>query len=120
PPDKCLDSMRQLSLRRGRAASVAGSRDRLTAEGESALASRDDWTIVLRRQRMVRVVEGKPHGVYINSFEIICRDCGDNLEWDYDDIPPRLQRIRGPYWIETGLKEYEAHSAWHTLCTTIG
>ncbi len=77
------------------------------------MASEDAQTITLRRQRKVRVVEGKPEGVYTDTFEIICRDCGDDPFWDYHDVPSRLQRIRGPYWMEAGVGEYEAHIAWH-------
>jgi hypothetical protein len=72
-----------------------------------------DGPIVLRRQREIRVVAGKLEGAYTNTFEIICRDCADDPLWDYLDVPPRLQRIRGPYWLEAGVKEYEAHVAWH-------
>ncbi len=79
----------------------------------TGMAPGDDRTIVLRRQRKVRVVEGKPEGVYTNTFEIICRACGDDPFWDYHDVSPRLQRIRGRYWLELGVREYEAHIAWH-------
>jgi hypothetical protein len=86
----------------------------------ASMASEDDRTIVLRRQRKVRVVEGKPEGVYTNTFEIICRGCGDDPFWDYHDVSPRLQRIRGRYWLETGAREYEAHIAWHEAQATRG
>ena len=42
-------------------------------------------------------------------FEIICRDCGDHPYLDYERIPPRLQRIRGPYTLEAGLEAYAEH-----------
>ena len=42
-------------------------------------------------------------------FEIICRDCGDHPYLDYEGIPPRLQRIRGPYTLEAGLEAYDEH-----------
>ena len=42
-------------------------------------------------------------------FEIICRDCGDHSYLDYEGIPPRLQRIRGPYTLEAALKAYAEH-----------
>jgi hypothetical protein len=42
-------------------------------------------------------------------FEIICRDCGDHPYLDYQGIPPRLQRIRGPYTLEAGLQAYAEH-----------
>ena len=71
-----------------------------------------DWVTVLRRQK-ARAVAGKPRGGYTNTFEIICRDCGDDPRWDYQDVSPRLQRLRGPYWIVPGVTEYEAHITWH-------
>jgi len=71
-----------------------------------------DWRATLRRQR-ARAVDGQLEGGYTSVFEIICRDCGDDPGWDYRDIPPRLQRIRGPYWLTTGVTEYQAHLAWH-------
>jgi len=70
------------------------------------------WTVALRRQH-ARTAEGQPNGRYTNTFEIICRDCGDDPGRDYKDVQPRLQRIRGPYWIEAGLMEYQAPIAWH-------
>jgi hypothetical protein len=71
-----------------------------------------DWTVALRRQQ-ARTAEGQPTGCYTNTFEIICRDCGDDPSRDYNNVPPRLQRIRGPYEIDAGLTVYQAHVAWH-------
>jgi hypothetical protein len=70
------------------------------------------WTLTLRRQR-ARAGDGKPDGSYADTFEIVCSDCGDDPRQDYQDVPPRLQRLRGPYSIDTGIKEYEAHISWH-------
>ena len=71
-----------------------------------------DWTVALRRQQ-ARTAEGQPTGRYTNTFEIICQDCGDDPSRDYNNVPPRLQRIRGPYEIDAGLTVYQAHIAWH-------
>jgi hypothetical protein len=35
------------------------------------------WTMSLRRQK-ARTVNGKPDGGYTDTFEIICRACGDD------------------------------------------
>jgi hypothetical protein len=43
---------------------------------------------------------------------------GDDPGWDYHDVPHRLQRIRGPYQIETGVEEYQAHLVWHEELAT--
>ena len=37
-------------------------------------------------------------------FEIICRDCGDHPDRGYHEVPPGLQRIRGPYPIAAGVE----------------
>src|SRR6266568_4689686 len=107
-----------------RVASAEAQRSASPPRGEpvmtTGMASEVDRTIVLRRQRKVRVVEGKPEGVYTSMFEIICRDCGDDPFWDYHDVPPRLQRIRGRYWLEAGVREYEAHITWHKARATRG
>jgi hypothetical protein len=71
-----------------------------------------DWRATLRRQK-APAVAGQPDAGYTNAFEIICRDCGDDPGLDYQDASPRLQRIRGPYQIETGVTQYQEHLAWH-------
>lgn len=70
------------------------------------------WTLTLRRQR-ARAGDGQPDAGYAETFEIICSDCGDDPRQDYRDVPPRLQRLRGPHLIDTGIRQYEAHIAWH-------
>jgi hypothetical protein len=71
-----------------------------------------DWRATLRRQE-ARAADGQPDGGYTSAFEIICRDCDDDPWREYQDVPPRLQRIRGPYSLKTGVMEYEAHLTWH-------
>ena len=66
----------------------------------------------LRRQP-AHIADGKPGGGYTDSFEIICRDCGDDPGWGYQDAPPRLQRLRGPYLLTAGTANYAAHIGWH-------
>jgi len=70
------------------------------------------WRVALRRQQ-APAVDGRTGGGYTDAFEIICRDCGDDPGLEYYDVPPGLQHIHGPYWIDTGVTEYEAHLAWH-------
>jgi hypothetical protein len=65
-------------------------------------------TASLRRQP-ARIVSGRMEGGYTDMFELICGECGDHPYVDYRDIPPRLQRIRGPYMLEAGLRAYEEH-----------
>jgi len=71
-----------------------------------------DWTVVLRRQP-ARIVSGQAEGGYTNMFEIICCDCGDDPDLDYCDVPPGLQRTRGPYPIVAGVAAYEQHLKRH-------
>jgi hypothetical protein len=73
---------------------------------------RQDWTVVLRR-RPVRIVSGEPEGGYTDVFEIVCCECGDDPDLDYREVPPELQRIRGPYPIAAGITAYEKHAAQH-------
>jgi hypothetical protein len=65
---------------------------------------------VLRRQP-VRIVEDRIKGGHTSVFEVVCSDCGDNLNLDYSEISPRLQRLRGPYPLLEGFTAYQAHLA---------
>jgi hypothetical protein len=46
---------------------------------------------------------------YTGAYEVICCDCGDHPHLDYSEIPPRLQRIRGPYTLGAGVAAYAEH-----------
>jgi hypothetical protein len=71
-----------------------------------------DRTVVLRRQP-ARIINRAAAGEDYPAYEIICRLCGDDPSRDYHDLPPRLQRLRGPYWLLPGVRQYEAHLQWH-------
>ena len=75
------------------------------AAGEQA---GNDCTAILRRQP-VRIAAGRPEGGYTSSFEVICFDCGDDPCRDYREVPPELQRMRGPYPVEAGIAAYAEH-----------
>jgi len=62
----------------------------------------------LRRQP-ARIVEGRMEGGHTGVFELICGRCGDHPYLAYSQIPPWLQRIRGPHAVEAGLAAYEKH-----------
>ena len=47
---------------------------------------------------------------YSNTYEVICPDCGDNLNVPYDAISPDLQQVRGPY---QGIEEAKQALANH-------
>jgi hypothetical protein len=70
---------------------------------------------VLRRQPAC-VVADQPEGGYAEAYEayeVICRECGDDPGLDYREVPPRLQRLRGPYWLAPGIEAYELHLGFH-------
>jgi hypothetical protein len=68
------------------------------------------YTASLRRQP-AHIEEGQLEGGYTGAFELICPECGDHPYLDYCEIPPRLQRIRGPYTMRAGLTAFEEHLA---------
>jgi hypothetical protein len=62
------------------------------------------------RRQPARIVEGRKEGGYTDAFEIVCCDCGDHPYWDYSEISPSLQRIRGPYTtMAAALAAYDQH-----------
>jgi hypothetical protein len=65
-------------------------------------------TAVLRR-RPARIVDGRMKGGYTSAYELICPSCGDHPYVDFREVPPQLQRLRGPYVLEAGLAAYEEH-----------
>jgi hypothetical protein len=85
---------------------------RVDAHGASGLPAAGQpghgRTASLRRQP-ARIVDGRMGSGYTDVFELICGECGDHPYVDYRDIPPRLQRIRGPYPLAAGLRAYAEH-----------
>ncbi len=65
-------------------------------------------TASLRRQP-ARIVDGRMEGGYTDLFELICGQCGDHPYLDYAEIPPRMQRVRGPYTLQAGLAAHAEH-----------
>jgi len=70
------------------------------------------WTVVLRRQPAAAAASGVPGG-YLDAFELICCECGDDPDRGYREVSPALQRIRGPYPIAAGIAAYEKHVQHH-------
>jgi hypothetical protein len=57
-----------------------------------------------------------PDGGYTDAYdayEVVCCACGDDPTLDCREIPPRLQRLRGPYWLAPAAAALEMHLAWH-------
>jgi hypothetical protein len=109
---------------------VTGTGDRLAAVPELRVHDRrDPWlrmgpmvgmtfplvgqpghgsTAFVRRQP-ARIVDGRAQGGYTDAFELICPGCGDNPYVDYSEVPPQLQRLRGPRTLEATLEAYDEH-----------
>jgi hypothetical protein len=66
-------------------------------------------TARLRRQ-LFRLVDARADGGYTDAFELICPSCGDNPDLDHSEVPPWLQRLRGPYPLKEGLAVYLEHT----------
>jgi hypothetical protein len=64
-------------------------------------------TASLRRQSVWMADEREAR--YTGAYEVICCACGDHPYLDYSDLPPRLQRIRGPYALGAGVAAYAEH-----------
>jgi hypothetical protein len=64
--------------------------------------------VVLRRQP-ARIVEGQAEGGYTDAYELVCCECGDDPYFDYGEVSPGLQQIRGPYPFAAGIAAYEEH-----------
>jgi hypothetical protein len=52
-------------------------------------------TAILRAQP-AGMINGHPAGGYTGRYEVICRACGDDRCLSHDDVPPGLQKLRGP------------------------
>jgi len=78
---------------------------------QTSTEARLGWTALLRCQA-THTGAGHPGDGY-PAFEVICRECGDDPSLDYHEVPPMLQRLRGPYWLAPGVEAYEKHLEWH-------
>jgi len=58
------------------------------------VAGHDSGTAFLRAQP-VRIIDGHADG-HTGRHEVICLACGDDPSLSFDQVPPDLQKIRGP------------------------
>jgi hypothetical protein len=73
------------------------------------VAGRDNDTAFLRAQP-VRMIDGHVDGGYTGQYEVICPACGDDPDLSYDQVPPDLQRLRGPSEsLMGGLAAFHGH-----------
>ena len=61
------------------------------------------------RLQPARIVDGRFEGGYTGLFELICPGCGDHPYLDYQEIPSRLQWLRGPRSLKAALAVYHKH-----------
>ncbi len=74
-----------------------------------AVADHDDGAAFLRAQP-VRMIDGQADEGYTGRYEVICPACGDDPGLSYDQVPPHLQKIRGPSEsLAGGLAAFQAH-----------
>lgn len=70
-----------------------------------------DWTISLRRQQAdPRTGNPEPD---TGTYEVICRQCGDDPALDYQGVPAELRQIRGPYPLKAGVAAFLKHNELH-------
>jgi anti-anti-sigma factor len=70
-----------------------------------------DGPVTLRRQP-ARLSTGHA-GSGTRTFEIICRQCGDDPGLDYRQLSPGLRQIRGPYLLKAGIEAFLEHQDHH-------
>lgn len=63
---------------------------------------------VLRLQ-LAYIVDGQIQGGDNDVYELVCPGCGDDPDLEYFEVPPRLQRLRGPRTLEEGVVAYGRH-----------
>lgn len=67
-----------------------------------------EWTICLRK-RPVSVLDGRPDNGRPEMYELVCRDCGDDLRRCYSEVSAELQQVRGPFLLEAGIEAFVKH-----------
>jgi hypothetical protein len=48
-----------------------------------------------------------------DTYEIICRICGDDPGLDHQEVSPELQQIRGPYMLSAAVAAFVKHDELH-------
>jgi hypothetical protein len=65
--------------------------------------------------RSQRVLARNGQWRHTNEIELICADCGDDPELAYQEVTPRLRRVRGPYHTieqaQAALAQHRGHNS---------
>ena len=69
-----------------------------------------DWEVTLRRPPASHG-SGDPDDT--DTYEVICRKCGDDPALDYREVSAGLRQVRGPYPLMTGVAVFLRHSEVH-------
>jgi anti-anti-sigma factor len=83
-----------------------------TAANEEPMPATENeynWTVSLRRTP-VRPDNSDPGS---DTFEIICRICGDDPTLNHQEVSAELQQIRGPYTLSSGITAFTTHNKFH-------
>jgi hypothetical protein len=72
----------------------------------------DEWTLSLRK-RPRSVFDLRPDDDRAEEYELVCRDCGDDLRGAYCGVSAELQQVRGPYSVEAGIEVFMEHCERH-------
>ena len=67
-----------------------------------------EWTLCLRK-RPDGTVDGRPDDGPPAVYELVCRECGDDLRRSYSQVSAELQQVRGPYLLEAGIEAFVEH-----------
>ena len=71
-----------------------------------------DSAVILRR-KPADPGNNNHRGPGSDTYEIICRICGDDPALDHQQIAAELQQIRGPYALSTGIAAFIRHNEFH-------
>jgi len=70
-----------------------------------------DWSVTLRRQPASLSTDHAEGGV--STYEIICRECGDDPALEHREVSSELRQIRGPYTLSDGIAAFTRHNEFH-------
>lgn len=69
------------------------------------------WSFKLRRQPADPSTSHPEDDT--STFEVICRECGDDPDLDDQEVSSELRRIRGPYPLAAGITAFLEHGEYH-------